>query len=252
MDSKAKKTLYTVYNITVTVVLSVCTVLLIAMFIRIYNSEEKFTREAIAGGFLSLSPILFVAAVLIVAGAFIKENKKTKTEIDNEYALKAVSRKYESNSEDIKAQEKNRVILNCAFSVFCVLAFVFPFFYLIDMSNFPSAVSLVGSEVNRNILAAFIAVFIPTVIVFAVGVLKAYLFEKSFKKQRELLLRDIKNGTAKEKSNNSISSKSYVTYVRCILFTLAVVLIVIGITNGGINDVYGKAVKICTECIGLG
>ncbi|MBQ8302391.1 MAG: thioredoxin [Clostridia bacterium] len=33
---------------------------------------------------------------------------------------------------------------------------------------------------------------------------------------------------------------------------ISLVLVVLGIFNGGVADVLGKAVKICTECIGLG
>ena len=40
--------------------------------------------------------------------------------------------------------------------------------------------------------------------------------------------------------------------VRAALLILAAGLIVLGILNGGLNDVFVKAVRICTECIGLG
>ena len=36
------------------------------------------------------------------------------------------------------------------------------------------------------------------------------------------------------------------------LLVIAVVLIVLGIVNGGMTDVLDKAIRICTECIGLG
>ena len=36
------------------------------------------------------------------------------------------------------------------------------------------------------------------------------------------------------------------------LFLLAAVLIVLGVCNGGAADVLAKAVRICSECIGLG
>ena len=32
----------------------------------------------------------------------------------------------------------------------------------------------------------------------------------------------------------------------------SVAFIIVGIVNGGMSDVLGKAVRICTECIGLG
>lgn len=40
--------------------------------------------------------------------------------------------------------------------------------------------------------------------------------------------------------------------VRGVVITVAVTFIILGIFNGGAADVLGKAVKICTECIGLG
>ncbi|MDO4408628.1 MAG: CD1871A family CXXC motif-containing protein [Eubacteriales bacterium] len=40
--------------------------------------------------------------------------------------------------------------------------------------------------------------------------------------------------------------------VRTVLLVAAVVLIVAGAFNGSARDVFGKAVKICTECVGLG
>lgn len=40
--------------------------------------------------------------------------------------------------------------------------------------------------------------------------------------------------------------------LRAALITLAALLILLGITNGGLWDVLVKAINICTECIGLG
>ncbi len=39
---------------------------------------------------------------------------------------------------------------------------------------------------------------------------------------------------------------------RRVTFALALVFIVAGVFNGSAMDVFGKAIKICTECIGLG
>ena len=40
--------------------------------------------------------------------------------------------------------------------------------------------------------------------------------------------------------------------LRAALLVLAIVLIAAGVFNGSARDVFGKAVKICTECVGLG
>ncbi len=36
------------------------------------------------------------------------------------------------------------------------------------------------------------------------------------------------------------------------LFAAAVLLIVLGVANGGARDAMAKAVRICMECIGIG
>ena len=36
------------------------------------------------------------------------------------------------------------------------------------------------------------------------------------------------------------------------LFILGLALVVLGILNGGARDVLAKAIRICSECIGLG
>ena len=48
------------------------------------------------------------------------------------------------------------------------------------------------------------------------------------------------------------SRKSSLPTLRAALIGLSVLFIVIGFLGGGFNDVLQKAVRICTECIGLG
>ncbi len=40
--------------------------------------------------------------------------------------------------------------------------------------------------------------------------------------------------------------------LRGVLLVLALGLIVLGVLNGGLRDVFIKAANLCTECIGLG
>ena len=40
--------------------------------------------------------------------------------------------------------------------------------------------------------------------------------------------------------------------LRLVLLTLAVVFIIAGILNGSMTAVINKAIRICTECVGLG
>ena len=43
-----------------------------------------------------------------------------------------------------------------------------------------------------------------------------------------------------------------VMILRIVLIAAAIALIILGICNGSANDVFVKAINICTECIGLG
>ena len=45
---------------------------------------------------------------------------------------------------------------------------------------------------------------------------------------------------------------AYGKALRTVLLIAAVCLLVAGVFNGSARDVFGKAVKICTECVGLG
>lgn len=47
-------------------------------------------------------------------------------------------------------------------------------------------------------------------------------------------------------------SGSSLTWLRLFLLVLSSALILHGICNGSMHDVFIKAVNICTECIGLG
>ncbi len=58
-------------------------------------------------------------------------------------------------------------------------------------------------------------------------------------------LKPVKGGRIE---NRSCSGKT----LRTVLIAAAVIMIAAGIFNGSARDVFGKAVKICTECVGLG
>ena len=48
------------------------------------------------------------------------------------------------------------------------------------------------------------------------------------------------------------SEKTAVLIGRIVVAVVAITFVILGIFNGGMADVLAKAIKICTECIGLG
>ncbi len=96
-------------------------------------------------------------------------------------------------------------------------------------------------EIAKKALKHFIA---PTILLFVL-ILLAVIWhipnkQKIFPKEKFF-----KQLTAYKKKNVTI--KGYL-----LLYLVALVLILAGIWNGGLNDVLVKAINICTECIGLG
>ena len=65
----------------------------------------------------------------------------------------------------------------------------------------------------------------------------------------ERLLRDL--GSIRERAVHQQADQKTLT-LRTAVLVIALVLIVIGIINGGLEDVLAKGAAICTECVGLG
>ena len=57
---------------------------------------------------------------------------------------------------------------------------------------------------------------------------------------------------AREKPVTRVLSGRRGVALRAILIAAAALLIALGIANGGMRDVFLKAIRICTECVGLG
>ena len=63
----------------------------------------------------------------------------------------------------------------------------------------------------------------------------------------------IKNNGKKPISFNvNKNEKKIINIARISILVIAVIFIITGIYNGGAEDVFNKAINICTECIGLG
>ncbi len=81
---------------------------------------------------------------------------------------------------------------------------------------------------------------IVTVICVALGVKNA----ETGKVYGDIFIRNNTNGGRELSSTVKIA--------RLVILLLALIFIIMGIFNGSLNDVFIKAAKICTECIGLG
>ena len=239
----------------------VCIILLGVMFIaccaHLYfnGGDQPYSRE-IAGKYLlilAIPSLITLATVVtgIVYNIKTGENDVVKTERTHSEMLNSFASRYEFTSfpEDVQAaaineRNKRKIMKLIAYCVSAVLALI-AVIYLALVAKYTI------ENLNGDVIIA-LAVALPlAVISVAIHIPVAYMVEKSSAKELEILKESIKNNGApslaeKKQENNAANIVKYV------ILSVAVLLIVLGIFNGGMADVLNKAVKICTECIGLG
>ena len=239
---------------------TVCIILLGIMFItccaHLYfnGGDQPYSRERAGKYLLVLAIPSLITLASVVVG--IVYNLKTgeidvdKTERTHSEMLHSFASRYEFNSfpKDVQSAviaERNKrkimkLVAYCASAVLALVAVI----YLTLVSKYTI------ENLNGDVILA-LAVALPlAVISVAIHIPVAYMVEKSSAKEISILKESIKtNGApklAEKKQDEALDVAKYV------ILGVAVLLIVLGIFNGGMADVLNKAVKICTECIGLG
>ena len=102
-------------------------------------------------------------------------------------------------------------------------------------------------------MAAALIVLPPAVIGLVLCFICSLLVKKSILQETEVYKQIIAGGNKVSPAPASDTDKPVLLKtIRCVIFVAALVFIVVGIFNGSASDVLTKAIKICTECIGLG
>ena len=221
--------------------LTAVAVVLIICCVSIYRSGSRpFTPETIAqyAGRFAWLGILSLIAVFI--GLLIPASvEKAKALRDLKDQLARYQGELPENSREQKRCKSLRLGLGLAIGALSV----YPIVYLCDMSNFSA------TDINGAVRKASLVVLIPTVIGMCLTLILRGLELCSIQRQLDLLrAAGIKPGKAAGKP----ACVKKLTAIRAIILAAALVMIVVGAINGGAADVLGKAIRICTECIGLG
>lgn len=110
-------------------------------------------------------------------------------------------------------------------------------------------------SLNRDILQFLFTFVLYSFASLACAIIRAYLTRGSIRKQivayKSAIAEHKCDGIAPDPEAKK-ECKHGTLIARCAIAAIAVVFILLGIFNGGIQDVLGKAIAICTECIGLG
>ena len=266
-------------SICLSALVGVLGVLYIVLCAHLYftGGDNPYSRERVGGYLLPLLPlsVLVVADVIFAAVmAYIYSSKESGYATDASYALMRSEKRIplytvEGECRDLLLKEKKmRIIYRSVAAAVTLVCAVVSIIVAADKSRYQL------NDLNAEVLGA-VAVFLPLMAV-ALGafVVSAYLCEASAKKAQKVYSTALKEGKVnkdavpveiyKGKFSRIVAAlkpvrelltrheRKITVGLQALLGAVAIVFIILGIFNGGMTDVLAKAVKICTECIGLG
>lgn len=261
------------YGIALSLMLAIVGILFITSCFSIYKSgSSPFTRESISRAFSKIAAWVYVTLSMVILGGVLsvampKEEGRLKGSRSSSVLVKRLSERVDLTSVDaslaakINGERRLRRILGWGRVALITLSAILPPIYLLNPSNFPAVSGEYNSEILRGMLVylAFLAPFFIYEIIYTV------LSDLSYKAEHNLLKEAISvHGISAPNTDEPASrvakavkfikgnEKPIILGVRIAFVGCAIAFIIAGICNGGMADVLNKAIKICTECIGLG
>ena len=221
-----------------------------------YSREEVGKRllELLAPILLWIGAIVLGAVIDARYPALSKRRGPDPTLLYSRLRGRAMEEKDPDLYANLRRMERIRLCVRLFSAAFCLLAAVMCIVYLATASHFTAL-----DELSQNILHMVANVF-PWVGAALLVLIGETVFEFLFAKRMLPLLKSLAGSvytpSPAEKAVAQISAKfdnKYVIFsIRVAIFVLAAVFIGLGIWNGSAEGVLQKAIKICTECIGLG
>ena len=156
-----------------------------------------------------------------------------------------------------KKYELTRLVIWSVCAAFALASAIASIVYLANTAHFS------GADLNGEVLQMLknVMPWVGVSFLLAVGAVgyEHFSAKRELESMKKLLV--LGRGCPREENmfvsvQNKVSavtgSKWLLLGIRLAVLALALVFIGVGIWNGGMHDVLDKAIKICTECIGLG
>ena len=211
-----------------------------------------YTREKVAAAAGPVMPVMVLGIILTAVSLFmgIKDENAEKPVKDTEWQRDSIVSRVAAPSNEMKAERsRQRKMLYGGWAAFA-LCLVPILIYITNGNHFPN-----GDL--EPVFLALIAHVIPwTLVGLGVLMISTRLQEKSMEREilaaKEQIKLEKAGGVKTEADGGKGQTADRARFLRIALLIVAVMMIVAGTFNGSARDVFGKAVKICTECIGLG
>ena len=265
MSDKTVGILRRITGIALCAAILLCAVACIVSCVGIYRSGDRpFTPESVSQAFEKIA-IFFVLTIIFTAAAGVLHllcpapAKKEKGTVYPEIRLAKIKARLarKQYSEQLllplKKQEGYVKFLRASVAVVGVLCAVYPLIYLNNLDNFTSIDVQLNAQVLSAVIPSLCFAFAARAYALIVRLLCDRSCEGAILYAKAIMLLPAPAAEKKPSGKQESGLPGYTTFVlRIVLLTLAAVMIVLGIFNGGVGDVLQKAIKICTECIGLG
>lgn len=255
MTQNTKKWVRRGYFALVTLALIVIAVCLMVQCVAIYRlGGNPFTRESIAAHFAPIALPIWISVGVVALGFVLAPLLPAAP--DSAPDRDAVTLRRLQVRTDLSACPADLTHAVCQarrarnthhFITLCLLAVGTAVFlwYGLDIHNFPK------DDPNGAVIRAM-AVLAPCMgVPFLYGVFTSYFCRHSVRKETALLRTAPKEAVSPAPKTESKREK-WMPYTQGGIAAVAVGFIVYGLLVGGAAEVLAKALKICTECIGLG
>lgn len=242
--------------------------------------DNPYTVASITSAFSKIAVFVWIWLAALLFGAFLpkQEQEKVKGAVPTKIQIERLQKRLVLDDEErgaIKSMQRFRLAMRCATVIVWIAMIIVGVCFLTDTSYTPRFDREIFQE--HNALVDRIVCFVPWVIgCILVSVVTAIKIEKS----RILQLALMKNMLAQKAQLGKIAPPAeteketekekvccfkricgkfaFLKTPKALMITriafgvVGIAFVVFGIYNGGMKDVLDKAVKICTQCIGLG
>ena len=253
MNEKKLRLIHTVCGCVISAALIVAAVCLIVSAYTIYNlGDSPYTPESISAEYDKIAVPLWVAIFAVIAGIVLNialpmPKSKAKAIKDPFIKLRILQKKLPAGNETVKIKRERefRKLMKFICVILCLASFIPAVLLLTWFDHF--TVDNLTPALLETVQLLLAGAIISGVLLFVLSVI-----------ERKSALREIEQTklaiSSAEKSDKKAikNSESNVKITRLVLVGIACALIVIGLTQDGFYDVLQKAIRICTECIGLG
>lgn len=248
-----------------TAMVLICALAFAVACIQIYQSGDRpFSPQSIGEAWQTVAIFFYITVALAIGAGVLHllypaQTKKPKGATSPKLRLAKVKarlarKQYSDNLllPLVKHEIYLRSMRITAIAV-CCLSAVYPFVYLNHIDNFTSIDTHLNAQVLDAVIPSLCFAAAALGYCLAVRLLTDISCEKAILYAKAIMLMPAPAASQKPSGKQEKGLPAYTTFVlRIILLVAAVGMILAGIFNQSANDVLQKAIRICTECIGLG